>query len=105
MSAAPTPSLVIEGIFLHAATADALAAASYGFLVQLERLGLQDAVETGELAAGERPGVVRRFRLWAGLAATWAPGLDTLGLAERLQLDTREQHGGPGARNPAVPCC
>lgn len=94
MSAAPTPSLpslaslVIEGIFLHAATADALAAASYGFLVQLERLSLQDAVETGELAAGERPGVVRRFRLSAGLAATWAPGLDTLGLAEKLQLDT-----------------
>lgn len=91
MSAAPTPSLpslVIEGIFLHAATADALAAASYGFLVQLERLGLQDAVETGELAAGERPGVVRRFRLSAGLAATWAPGLDTLGLAGKLQLDT-----------------
>jgi hypothetical protein len=97
MSAAPIPSpaslpslasLIIEGIYLHAATAEALAAASYGFLVQLERLGLQDAVETGELAAGERPGVVRRFRLSAGLAAQWAPGLDTLGLAGKLQLDT-----------------
>jgi hypothetical protein len=91
MSAAPTPSLAslaIEGIFLHAATADALAAASYGLLVQLERLGLQDAVETGELAAGNRPGMMRRFRLSAGLAATWAPGLDTLDLAEKLQLDT-----------------
>lgn len=97
MSAAPIPSpaslpslasLIIEGIYLHAATAEALAAASYGFLVQLERLGLQDAVETGELAAGERAGVVRRFRLSAGLAAQWAPGLDTLGLAGKLQLDT-----------------
>jgi hypothetical protein len=88
MRAALTPTLVIEGIFLHAATADALAASTYGFLVQLERLGLQDAVDTGEAAAGNRPGVMRRFRLSAGLAALWAPGLDTLGLAERLQLDT-----------------
>lgn len=83
MRAATAPSLAIAGIHLHAATADALAAASYRFLVQLEQLGLQDAVETEELAAS-----ARRFRLAAGLAATWAPGLDTLGLAERLQLDT-----------------
>ncbi len=88
MSAAPTPSLAIEGIHLCTTTADALAAASYRFLVQLEQLGLQDAVETEEFAAQNGTGVVRRFRLAIGLAAKWAPGLDTLGLAERLQLDT-----------------
>lgn len=88
MRAAPTPSLAIAGIHLHAAAADALAAASYRFLVQLEQLGLQDAVDTEEFAAQNGTGMVRRFRLTAGLAAKWAPGLDTLGLAERLQLDT-----------------
>ena len=88
MRAATTPSLAIAGIHLHAAAADALAAASYRFLVQLEQLGLQDAVDTGEFAAQNGTGMVRRFRLTAGLAAKWAPGLDTLGLAERLQLDT-----------------
>jgi len=94
MSAAPSPihsiepSLAIEGIHIHAGSADALAASSYRFLVQLEQLGLQDAVETAELPASE--GVVsgRRFRLKARLAEKWAPGLDTLGLAETLQLDT-----------------
>lgn len=87
-AATSSTSLVIAGVHLHAATADALAAASYRFLVQLEQLGLQDAVETEEFAAQNSTGVVRRFRLSAGLAAIWAPGLDTLGLAERLQLDT-----------------
>ena len=90
MSAAlsPTPSLAIAGIHLHAGTADALAASSYRFLVQLEQLGLQDAVETAELPAREGAAAGRRFRLRAGLADKWAPGLDTLGLAEKLQLDT-----------------
>jgi len=88
MSAAPTPSLAIAGIHLCTATADALAAASYRFLVQLEQLGLQDAVETEEFAAQDSTGMVRRFRLAIGLAEKWAPGLDTLGLAERLELDT-----------------
>lgn len=88
MSVAPTPSLLVTGIHLCTTTADALAAASYRFLVQLEQLGLQDAVETEEFAAQNSTGVVRRFRLAIGLATKWAPGLDTLGLAERLQLDT-----------------
>lgn len=88
MSAAPTPSLAVAGIHLCTATADTLAAASYRFLVQLEQLGLQDAVETEEFATQNGTGMVRRFRLAIGLAEKWAPGLDTLGLAERLQLDT-----------------
>ena len=88
MSAAPTPSLLVAGIHLYAGTADALAVSSYRFLVQLEQLGLQDAVETAELPAREGAAAGRRFRLRAGLADKWAPGMDTLGLAEKLQLDT-----------------
>lgn len=90
MSAAlsPTPSLAIAGIQLLAGTADALAASSYRLLVQLEQLGLQDAVETAEFPARDGAGTGRHFRLKAGLAEKWAPGLDTLGLAEKLQLDT-----------------
>ena len=88
MSAAPTPSLRPVGIHLYTETADALAASSYSLLVQLEQLGLQDAVETSELPPKANPGAGRRFYLRAGLAGQWAPGLDTIGLAERLQLDT-----------------
>jgi hypothetical protein len=85
----PAPSLAaIEGIHLHAASADALAASSYRFLVQLEQLGLQDAVETAELPPREGASAGRRFRLKARLAEKWAPGLDTLGLADALALDT-----------------
>lgn len=88
MSATPTPSLHPVGIHLYTETADALAASSYSLLVQLEQLGLQDAVETAELPPTASPGAGRRFYLRAGLARQWAPGLDTIGLAERLQLDT-----------------
>ncbi|MEO8388120.1 hypothetical protein [Polaromonas sp.] len=80
------PSLRSAGIRLYGETAGALAAATYSFLMQLEKLGLQDAVETAELTASSPS--ARSFCLPAGLAAQWAPALDTLGLAERLQLHT-----------------
>lgn len=86
MTAALMPSLRPVGIRLHGETTGALAASTYSFLVQLEKLGLQDAVETREIFPGST--AARSFCLPDGLAAQWAPGLDTLGLAERLQLDT-----------------
>jgi len=76
------------GIVLYAGSADALAAASYSFLVRLEQLGLQDAVETAEMMPPAGSAAARRFYLPAALMAQWAPGMDTIGLAERLQLDT-----------------
>ena len=84
MRAAPEtlPDRPPAGIYLHTPTPEALAAASAALLTQLAQLGLQDAVDTAEHAAG------RRFYLQPALARQWAPGLDTLGLAGRLQLDT-----------------
>jgi hypothetical protein len=76
------------GIVLCTDSADALAASSYSFLVQLEQLGLQDAVETEELPPRAGSGAARRFSLPVALVTQWAPGLDTMGLTERLQLDT-----------------
>ncbi len=90
MTAAPhTPAANPHpvGIVLCTDSADALAASSYSFLVQLEQLGLQDAVETTELPPRAGAGAARRFCLPVALAAKWAPGLDTMGLTERLQLD------------------
>ena len=86
MTAVLMPSLRPAGIHLHGETSGALAASTYSFLVQLEKLGLQDAVETSEIFPGSA--AARSFCLSDGLAAQWAPGMDTLGLAQRLQLDT-----------------
>lgn len=85
MTAALMPNLRPVGIHLHGETAGALAASTYSFLMQLEKFGLQDAVETAEISQG----CTRNFCLPDSLAAQWAPGLDTLGLPQRLQLDTQ----------------
>lgn len=77
------------GIRLHGETADALAAASHSFFAQLQQLGLQSHVETSEAAiAATGMGLEQGFHLRADLTDQWAPGLDTTGLSQQLQLDT-----------------
>ncbi|MFC6281260.1 MULTISPECIES: hypothetical protein [Polaromonas] len=89
MTAIPSYSPHSGGIRFHTKTADTLAAASDNFLAQLEQLGLQDAVESAVQPCGA--GTARSFYLRPHLAAQWAPGLDTTGLNQRLQLDTEGQ--------------
>ncbi|MES2361785.1 MAG: hypothetical protein V4646_08275 [Pseudomonadota bacterium] len=86
MTVVPSSNPHPGGIRLRTKTPDALAAASYSLLTQLEQLGLHDAVESAEHPPGAGP--ARSFYLRPGLAGQWAPGLDTTGLNQRLQLDT-----------------
>lgn len=89
MTALPSYSPHSGGIRFRTKTADALAAASNTLLAQLEQLGLQDAVESAAPPSGA--GTTKSFYLRPHLAAQWAPGLDTTGLNQRLQLDTEGQ--------------
>jgi hypothetical protein len=94
MTAAHNSSPHAGGIRLRAPTADGLAAASGSFLTQLEQLGLLHDAETAEgLPSPGSKGCERSFHLRADLAQKWAPGLDTTGLTEQLQLDTEHRAG------------
>jgi Protein-glutamine gamma-glutamyltransferase len=83
----------LGGIRLSSPSAGALAADSQGFLSQLEQLDLRhyvDVVDESSLLPG---GAEKSFQLRPGLAQTWAPGLDTTGLAAQLSLDTERRAG------------
>lgn len=85
MTAAFNFNLPDGGIRLQCETPQALASDSDCFLTQLEKLGLGNHVEStpGHAETG--------FHLRAGLSQRWAPGLETLGLAAKLRLDTENR--------------
>lgn len=83
----------VGGIRLCAPSAAAQALASDGLRAQLGALSLLAEVEISEGVAcpatgAETSGFETGFTLRADWVAQWAPGLDTTGLAARLQLDT-----------------
>ena len=91
MIAADTSSPRLGGILLRSSTTGALAADSRNLLKQLELLELRHCVEVTKASSSRQGGVEISFHLRAGLAQSWAPGFDTLGLTARLQLDTEHR--------------
>ena len=84
ISAAPQRA---AGIQLRGTSEHDISVARQDFLAQLNNLGLQHYVETGQGADAD--GHFIGFRLRADLAAEWAPGCDTMELCRRLDLDTQ----------------
>ena len=101
MSAAPLPAphLIPDpgprpgGIRLRTETNEALTAASRSLQGQLEHLGLQRYVDMAPVRPSpDNKGVEQSVHLRADLADRWAPGLDTTGLNQHLQLDTGQRN-------------
>lgn len=95
----PAPHLIPDpgprpgGIRLHTETNEALTAASRSLQEQLVHLGLQRYVDmTPVRPSPDNKGVEQSVHLRADLADRWAPGLDTTGLNQHLQLDTGQRN-------------
>ncbi|MGB3289431.1 MAG: hypothetical protein WBA83_09165 [Burkholderiaceae bacterium] len=78
------------GILLHAETDAVLEPSLQAFLAELADLGLAEHVDVARHTGDD--GAWAQFRLGARTAAQWAPDHDTLGLCDRLKLDT---YGNP----------
>lgn len=77
------------GILLRPAADQNIAQAKPAVLARLDALDLAHGVVASEET--DTTGRFIRFSLAQELAADWAPGDDTLGLASRLQLDTEQR--------------